>query len=349
MIVYASRVLLPVCEGRRWGYCDRGGRVRIPPQFAAASRFSEGTAVVTVEGRRGLIDDRGAWLIEPWLLDATELRGGRLAVVVRGRGWMYVDREGRVTHAPADRQRWAYAGPFIDGRARVVVDAPIGMQRPVGFLDLDGTWAIAPTLTDADDFADGLAAAKDALGRWGFIDPRGAWVIAPRWAAARSFTDGLAPVADDDGVIRYLDLRGREVCRYPVAIPSVASADLARFAEDRCPVPGPDGAIGYMDRHGAIAIPPHPRHVGGFASGRARIRDADGRHGYIDADGAIAIAPRFGIADDFARGVARVVMDPRRPGKVGWIDREGAWVWHPERLRRRRGRTTGRNAPGART
>ncbi|MCE9574570.1 MAG: WG repeat-containing protein [Deltaproteobacteria bacterium] len=323
--------------------------MRIPPKFAAASRFNEGAAVVAMEGRRGLIDDHGAWLIEPFLVDATELHSGRLAVVVRGRGWVYVDRAGHVTHAPTDRQRWAHAGPFLDGRARVVVDAPIGIQRPVGYLDLDGGWAIAPALTDGDDFADGLAAAKDGLGRWGFIDRRGAWVIAPRWAAARSFSDGLAPVADDDGAIRYLDPRGREVCRSPVAVPSIASADLPRFAEDRCPVPGPGGAIGYMDRHGAIAIPPHPRHVGGFAGGRARIHDADGRTGYIDATGAVVIPPRFGIAEDFLGGVARVVVDPRRPGKVGWIDRDGGWVWHPERTRRRRGRTTGRNAPGART
>lgn len=341
-------MLLPVCEGRRWGYCDRGGRVRIPPRFAGAARFSEGAAAVTVEGRRGLIDDHGGWLIEPVLVDATGLHGGRVAVVVRGRGWIYVDRDGRVTHAPADRQRWAHAGPFVDGRARVVVDAPTGIQRPVGYLDLDGGWAIAPTLTDGDDFAGGMAAAKDPLGRWGFIDARGAWVIAPRWAAARSFADGLAPVADDDGVIRYLDERGREACRSPVAMPSVASADLPRFAEDRCPVPGPAGTIGYMDRRGVTVIPPHPRHVGGFAGGRARIREADGRFGYIDATGAIAIPARFGIADDFAGGVARVVMDPRRPGKVGWIDRDGGWIWGPDRARRRRSRTTGRNPPGAR-
>jgi hypothetical protein len=330
-------VLLPICEGRRWGYCDGGGRVRIEPRFGAAGRFSEGAAVVLLDGRRGLIDDHGAWLIEPILLDATELRGGRLAVVVRGRCWSYVDRIGQVTHGPPERQRWASAGPFIDGRARIACDAPTGQVKAIGYLDVDGGWAIPPTLTDGDDFAAGLVAAKDALGRWGFLDRSGAWVVAPRWAAARSYSEGLAPVADDDGVVRFLDERGREACRYPIPIASIATAVLPRFTDGRCPLPAAhDPAIhGFMDPSGALVIPPDAGHVAEFACGRARVRDPLGRYGYIDPSGAVVIPPRFVAAEDFVDGRARVAPNPRRPGRYGWIDRSGAWIWDPERRRRR--------------
>jgi len=56
-------------ENGKWGYIDRTGEIKIPPQFGYAKQFSEGLALVTLgegmKGRAGYIDAHGLFKITP--------------------------------------------------------------------------------------------------------------------------------------------------------------------------------------------------------------------------------------------------------------------------------------------
>ncbi len=54
-----SEGLAPVCDRRgKFGYIDRSGKYFIEPQFQAADSFSEGLALVSIDGKAAYIKRR---------------------------------------------------------------------------------------------------------------------------------------------------------------------------------------------------------------------------------------------------------------------------------------------------
>jgi hypothetical protein len=49
----------------RYGYIDRTGALVIKPQFEIASDFTDGIAMVLVEGKRGYINKAGEYIWKP--------------------------------------------------------------------------------------------------------------------------------------------------------------------------------------------------------------------------------------------------------------------------------------------
>jgi len=147
-------------------------------------------------------------------------------------------------------------------------------------------------------------------------------------------------------------------------------AGTPAFAQDgpnRFPV-YQDGAWGYIDSTGAMAISPQFDEAAPFSDGRARVTDGDqqkfidatgevvlegdaayvgsfhegraviqpepnGPFGYIDKRGAVVIAPQFDKAHAFSDGRAAVATgeDPKRGQPMfGYIDRDGQFVVEPQ-------------------
>ena len=63
-----------------------------------------------------------------------------------------------------------------------------------GYVDKNGTMVIKAQFSDAEDFSEGLAAARVGV-KWGYIDRTGKIVIAPQFDDAAGFTDGLGRIA----------------------------------------------------------------------------------------------------------------------------------------------------------
>ena len=51
--------------GPAWGYVDKDGKLGINPQFEEGGDFSDGLALVRVNGRYGYIDKSGKLTIQP--------------------------------------------------------------------------------------------------------------------------------------------------------------------------------------------------------------------------------------------------------------------------------------------
>ena len=263
--------------GERWGFVDEHGATAIAPRFDGVGDFSEGLAAVLAGGRLGYIDMTGALVIPPQfvgdrLADAPFSNGLAAVTNVRSqRG--YVDRHGRAV-IPF---RYTFAAPFAGDRARVAVPGP-GGALAFGYIDRAGASIVQPHFTAARDFAEGFAAVIDGS-HAAFIDPSGKAVITLE-------SSDLPPCAgSDDGM------------------PGSFSEGLAAVRVG-C-------QWGFIDRTGAIAIPPGYANAGRFSGGVAPVNAGDAsqaKWGYIDRQGQMIIAAQFSTAAPFAGALALVQM-----------------------------------------
>jgi len=155
-----------VRQNGRFGYVDPSGAIVVPPTFAAAHSFSDELAPVRPDSLWGFIDRTGTLVIPPQFQFAPPTPDGpsgasslfpnaedsvatplpafvpptpsvpqyfseNRARIRTADGWGYLNREGIIVIAP----RFAWAGDFFRGRARVHLDdGRIGYVRPDGGL-----------------------------------------------------------------------------------------------------------------------------------------------------------------------------------------------------------------------
>ncbi len=86
-----------------------------------------------------------------------------------------------------------------------------------------------------------------------------------------------------------------------------------------------DGHYGFMDRNGAVTIPPQFDQLGFYAEGLATAMK-ENRYGYVDKLGNVVVPFRFESVSDFEGGRAIV----QENGFYGVIDRIGSYILKPE-------------------
>ncbi|NBC87592.1 MAG: hypothetical protein GVY25_15510, partial [Bacteroidetes bacterium] len=101
---------------------------------------------------------------------------------------------------------------------------------------------------------------------------------------------------------------------------------LAQDAPNRFPV-YQDGAWGYIDSTGAMAISPQFDEASPFSDGRARVTDGD-QQKFIDATGEVVLEGDAAYVGSFHEG--RAVIQPEPNGPFGYIDKRGAVVISPQ-------------------
>ena len=296
--------LSPARDKHRWGFIDVHGDWVIPPTYWRVHYFSEGLASVETFDRlhRFYISRQGATVIDlPGDVgDAGRFSEGLAAVRLNG-SWSagktgYIDKTGRIVIP----YQFAYAGPFQEGRAAVVLDGQcyvqaregIGAFTPPsvraatdcgdipesirlrcdeGYIDRNGKFLFR--FDSVRDFSEGVAAVERA-GKWGFIGTEGAFEIPAQFEEARSFSGGLAAVKQT-------------------------------------------GKWGYIDRHGVFVINPRFNWAERFSDGMALTS-----MGYINRSGRVVAIEKNGTA--FVQGLAHVSLSD---DQMGYIDHEGKVVF----------------------
>jgi hypothetical protein len=119
-----------------------------------AGRFVGGLAPVWVgQDLYKFIDDKGSCALDIAFDDANSFSEGRAMVGLNGR-YGYIDVQGRL----AIDCRFTLARDFSDGLARVEQEeSRAGFSPPSGFIDHDGQMVIAPTLYSAESFRGGMS------------------------------------------------------------------------------------------------------------------------------------------------------------------------------------------------
>jgi hypothetical protein len=269
------------------------------PSLVGASQnaHSAEPLVIVREGRYGYIDHTGAMLIRPQFLWAADFEDGLGTVYVCGH-LLAIDISGNLLPLHS-KQKPPKLRPITRGTKVVFVDAT---GQRLGNTSFD----------EALPFSEGLAAVR--LGnKWGFIDTSGRIVIPPTFEAAFYFREGVANATlSADPVL--IDKSGKVLARGYDQLSGVV-------AEGRIPV-SRASKYGYLDLHGAIAIPLIYDGADSFSEGLAPVKRGE-KWGYIDGDGAVVIPFVFDSADVFGSGLAPV----RKEGQSGFIDTSGNFVF----------------------
>jgi len=173
-------------------------------EYNAIAEFHEGLAVVTLNGKRGFIDETGREVIAPRYEDAGIFSEGLAAVKQDGK-WGYIDKQGREVI------------PLLYDGARNFREklAAVRLEGKWGYIDPTGRMAIPPAHGRAFDFSQGLARVGEAglFGFIGFIDREGNVVIPMQYVDARDISEGYAAVnASKFGEVdkwRHIDKTGK--------------------------------------------------------------------------------------------------------------------------------------------
>jgi len=186
-------------------------------------------------------------------------------------------------------------------------------------------------------FAGRPALAQDAPNRypvfqdgaWGYIDSTGTMAISPQFDQADPFSDGFARVKEGDQQ-KFIDATGEVVLEGDAAY-------VGTFHEGRAVIqPKPDGPFGYIDKRGAVVIPPQFDKAHAFSDGRAAVATGEDpkrgqpMFGYIDRDGQFVVEPQFSGGGRYADGLAPVQTGGFVHGKWGYIDEQGDMVIEPQ-------------------
>jgi hypothetical protein len=341
--------LFQISRQNKWGYMNRAGGVLVPPQFDDEGDFFGGRARVQKDGRWGYLDEAGRVAIDYQFDSAGDFHEG-LAPVQVGRKWGFIDPIGRYVIEP----RFQAVAEFHDGlsrfelwesvicgsdvygkenaplRAFMLHDAmsPVMVCSPrdvhYGFIDLHGRIVIPPTLLEAEDFSEGLAAVRpDQLeSKYGYIDKTGKMVIAAKFDQANAFSEGLAAVetgfrAEEgrkvDGKWGFIDHSGK----FAVA----PRFELARSYSERLAEVSPEGGRwGFINRSGLLVIPPLYSETRAFSDSLALVWPVDEEHpSYIDGNGKTVMVPKFDAQWPFSDGLT--VVGPL--GNRTYMDRQG--------------------------
>jgi hypothetical protein len=254
--------------------------------------------------------------------------------------------------------RLSYNGKYINTKGEVAIDGDFesawdfseGLAAAMpknsnkwGYIDTKGNFAILPQfdghpLGYVSSFHNGLAMITVGE-KVGYIDHSGRFVIPPRFLAGEYFHDDMARVVVEGPCV----FSSREnICpsggatlpdsaRWQPHLPACKFTFINKdgqildtrvdyaldFSEGLAPVVVGE-RWGYIDKSGAMVIPPSFDKAQPFSDGRALVKVRE-LFGYIDSSGNMAITPQFKLADNFSDGLALV-----GDGKSSWyIGKDG--------------------------
>lgn len=148
MLCEAQEFTVAMSEDGIYGYKAKGEWI-IGPQFEYAEPFSEGLAVVRVDGMYGYIDMTGNVVIEARYQGAGRFSYG-LASVYRFGKYGYIDKKGKAVTA----FKYDYAEPFREGLAVV------SRHGKTAYIGLDGKTVVPFMLDAGNPFSYGLAEVR---------------------------------------------------------------------------------------------------------------------------------------------------------------------------------------------
>ena len=301
-------------EGK-WGFIDKSGNEVVPLKYGYADEFSEGLACVSLtnkykKDKYGFIDKSGNEVV-PLKYDWAGSFSEGLAMVKLDGRWSFIDKLGNeiLQLSNGDGENFSEGLAMVGSRGIVSFGYYFDQY---GFVDRLGNEVVPLEYSSASSFREGLARVSN-FGSHGFIDKSGNKVVPLKYDSAGSFSEGLAPVKLD-GRWGFIDMSGNEV------VP-LKYDDVWSFSEGIAPVKLND-RWGFIDRSGNEVLQQlEYDEVLPFSEGFARVRLTDkyneDKYGFIDKSGKLAVPLKYDWAGSFSEGLAAVSLND----KWGFISR----------------------------
>ncbi|MBX9722961.1 MAG: WG repeat-containing protein [Candidatus Obscuribacterales bacterium] len=286
----------------------------------------------------GFIDKSGKLIISiDGLEDAGEFHDG-LAPVLVGKGWGYIDKQGK----------WAIPPQFREARNFSEDLAAVRLQSgKYSFINKDAKGIIEVDANCVGDFHNGVAMIANN-GRCGYMDHSGQTIIPlmyeapPRGSSIDAASDVVAVKDTSQNqssplAWKYVDLENNTIFEQGFFGAKQVSSGLAAVCMPNKENPNNPtlGKWGFIDKNGNIAIPPVYDDEEPFKEGMARItiKDKSGegkseKFTFINQENQ-RLSQEFDLANSFSDDVA--VVGIKKDGELlfGYIDKSGNYIIKP--------------------
>ena len=307
--------LMPVKMGKEFQYIDAEGKIVINPQFAEATIFRNGLALVQTSGDKpqwGFIGEDGKFAIVANYKSATVFSEDMAWVVSENAAPSCINTKGELKFSLTNAEEVKI---FSDGLAAFKEINETGEEK-WGFVDKEGKVKINAQFFNVGRFIDGKCPVSNIDGKWGYIDKEGKLLINNQFDNAESFFNGSAVVISG-GKAGLIDATGKYIIN-PQFSDMQSDGDLFLVEQD--------GKFGWTDKEGKIIINPQFSKAFPFTNGKLAAVQTGKSYGFIDKEGKIIVNPQFDKALPFNGKLALVVSS----NKIGFIDNEGKYVINPQ-------------------
>ncbi len=304
-----------VASDGKYQYVDRDGNIVINPQFADATVFRDGLALVRTFGedsKFGYIDEMGNFVINPQYIDATPFYDGLAWVVSKDAAPVAISTKGELKFTLQQAEK---VHRFSDEMAAFSVYDEEGNEK-WGFVDKKGEVVIVPQFSECGRFSDGLCAVSNEEGDWGYIDKKGSYKVNPQFKKAGCFSEGVAIVKNSESY-GAIDKDGKFVVN-PQFEEMFADGDkfLVKMS----------GKWGWTDKKGSVLINPQFDYALPFMKNKLAPVYSSNKMGYVNDEGKYVINPQFESGLGFNGDLAVVESG----NKIGFIDESGKFIVNPQ-------------------
>ncbi|MBK9438284.1 MAG: WG repeat-containing protein [Chloracidobacterium sp.] len=168
-------------------------------------------AVVRVDGKFGYLNSLADFAIEPKFDFAKPFSEGFAIVGVDGLGFLgYQFRRSRSIFIKKDGVMAFPLSTFFAGQAFSEGLAKVWVGKEQGFINNRGEFVIPPRGSDIGEFHEGYATIWSD-NRLGYVNASGEIVIPAQFKQAGQFSEGIAPVAFESGKYGFIDKNGKTV------------------------------------------------------------------------------------------------------------------------------------------
>jgi len=315
-----------------WAYTSKGvcyinakNEAVISPKFSKAFDFQNGLARVVVNGKYGLINKAGSYIVRPRYSYIEEFDENGLAIVRFGRSrirYGVIDRSGRLI----TKHNYKQIRPFNEGYAAVKY------KDKYGFIDTKGKLVIPARYSKVSDFREERAAVQRS-GLCGYIDSQGEEVVHLEFSKCLDFEDGNAVVYKGYRRGGLIDLNGNYIIEPSLnrlyqfsGVHSGMYQKAGAFQYGVARVQSTDNhQWGIINQRGIELIPPKYDKIEKFKDGYARVRIQQ-FSGLSNLDGELIVQPDYEYISYAGDGIFRV----EQGDKIGYFDSKGNWVWEIE-------------------
>ncbi len=203
--------LLPVKHGKKWGFSDTLGRLRIPCHYENTEGFCNGLASVIKGTKSGFIDTNGKEIIAFEYDFASNFKEGIAITYRRDLGkYFWINHQGQILKEFSSEDFY-FPGSFSEGRIRFRKKLSEGIYA-WGYMDISGEEVIKPRFGECEDFHLGRAivSGNDVYTKtlFGLIDSFGEKVTEIKY-------NRLYPVWGKEGLLWYCET-GRSLMLTPM-------------------------------------------------------------------------------------------------------------------------------------
>lgn len=227
-------------ESMMYRYIRVQGERNLTGSFDIAHAFSENRAIVIQDGKYGVIDEEGNWIVQCQCDDMLDQYHAGLLGAKKDDQWGYLDLEGQWVIPP----QWDTVSDFApNGLAAVCQDGAWG------YIQRDGVVAIQTMYASVHDFM-GSYAVVNQNNRYGLVDSKGEIVIPCIWNDISYRSDEPIAVKNDDGFYGFVDMENHVVIDFDYVQASGFQNGLAEVQT----IQGDPGSCQWINRQGELVF-----------------------------------------------------------------------------------------------